>query len=100
MNIEIKEIIKNNYIIDFSGMGCLKEHIGADPDQIKEQIQDDINNSFECVTYLNTLVNLKESIEVDKPSYLSINIYLKVLECNDANMFPVISKYITNTFLK
>jgi hypothetical protein len=98
MNIEINEVVKNNYIIDFSGMGCLK--VGADPDQIKEQIQQDINNSFECVTYLNTLVNLKESIEVDKASYLSINIYLKVLECNDYNMLPVISKYITNTFLK
>lgn len=98
MRTQITEIIKNNYAVDFTGAGMIMQDMTAE--ELQMMIESDIINSYDCITYLSSLVKVKESMNLDEPTHLSVHLYMKVLSCEERDsMLQVISSYITKTFL-
>ena len=102
MKIKISEIETNNYTVDFIGIGIKKFEFT--PSSLKEIIEQDLQTNYDCINYLNTLIEIEEGIYVannlQDNTRLTIRLYLKTENCKEKeNMLEVISSYLNNTFI-
>jgi hypothetical protein len=102
MNIESQEIIKNNYVIDFKGLGIQTfEYTAQDLEDI---IYKDLYHNYECINYLSILTEIEKvmvATSFKENTTVIIRLYLKLENCqNKKEMIEIIKSYLTKEFIK
>lgn len=103
MRVHTEEIFKNNFIVDVVGVGV--KVFDYTPADLKQIIDSDILNNYDCINHLTSLVHIEEGIQVATNNsdniHLDIRLFFKCMHCEDAEaMLNIITGYLKNTFLK
>jgi tRNA A-37 threonylcarbamoyl transferase component Bud32 len=103
MRVQHQQVFKNNFVIDVSGVGV--KVFDYTPADLKQIIESDILNNYDCITYLKSTVKVEEGLAVatntSENVYVDIRLFFKCIHCEDADaMVNIITGYLKNTFIK
>lgn len=103
MKVVVNEIIKNNYVIDATGVGV--KQFEFNPNNLGDIIEEDLTSNYECITYFNSLIKSEDEIyttsSTSMNTQLDIRVFFKASNCRDKdNMLGIIESYLSSAFIK
>lgn len=102
MNVKTTEPLKNNYVIDASGVGV--PNFEYTSESLQDMIIEDLHSNFNCITFSSIQVKLEDNIYTEtntlNNTHLDVRLFIKTNNCEDSEqMLTLITHYLKKEFI-